>query len=139
MAGFASQVERRVTTAFFWNLQPDLVTAEAEILLLSTGARFEQLVLVVARVRVVALHAIPNRRAMHGAFEIGGVFVGMAGEAQGRSRCRDQLDAGNVLVDPDLVATHAAGGHGRVNRFALLLIRMTFQTLCRICVLVERN
>ena len=139
MAGLASHVERRVTTAFFWNVQPDLVTAEAEILFLSTGTRLQQLVLVVARVRIMALQAIADRRTMNCTFEIGSVFVGMAGEAQGRRRCSDQLDAGNVLVDPDLVATHAACGHGRVNRFALLLIRMTFQTLCRICVLVERN
>src|SRR5579864_3308911 len=86
MAGFASHVERRVATALLWNLQPNLVTAEAEILFLSTGTRLQQLVLVVARVRIVALHAIPNRRAMHGAFEIGGVFVGMAGEAQSEER-----------------------------------------------------
>src|SRR5579864_7969450 len=86
MAGFASQVERRMTTAFFRNVQPDLVTAEAEVLFLSTSTRLQQLVLVVARVRIVALHAIADRRAMHGALEIGSVFVGMAGEARSEER-----------------------------------------------------
>ena len=108
VAGFASHVERRVATAFVGNVQSDLVATEAEILFFSAGAGFEQLELVIAGVRIVALHAIAHCRAVHRAFEIGCVLVGVAGEAQGRGRCGDQLHPGYVLVDPDLVTAHAA-------------------------------
>ena len=74
VAGVASHVERGVTAAFFGNIESLFVAAEAKILLLVPRCRFQQLILVVAGVRIVALQAIAHRGRMHRALELGRIF-----------------------------------------------------------------
>src|SRR5437660_5263220 len=80
MASFATHVEGGVATALFGNVQPLFVAIKAEILALIPRRGLEQLILVVAGVRIVTLDAIAHGRRMHAAFEGSGVFVGMATE-----------------------------------------------------------
>ena len=76
---------------------------------------------------------------MHVTLDLGGVFVGMAGEAKPERHSRDQLHAGDIFVDPDLMAGETACSHGGVHGFALVLVAMTFKALGLVRVLFERN
>ena len=105
----------------------------------SPAARLQQLVLVVAGVRVVALHAIANRRSVNDTFNVGSILIGVAGEAKRVRRGRDQLDPRYIFIYPDFVAAQAAHRNRRVNRFPFGLVFMALQALLGVGVLVERN
>jgi len=88
---------------------------------------------------IVARKTIPNRRGMHFPLDIRSFFICMAGDANcGRGR-GDQLDAGHIFIDPDLVAGQAARLHCGMNGLSLGLILMAFEALGGIGLGVQRN
>ncbi len=60
----------------------------------------------------MALDAIAHGRWMDLAVDVGGVLVGMTGKAQCLRRRGRQLDAGDVAIRPNLVASCTAHRHG---------------------------
>lgn len=139
VAGVASHVERGVAATFFGDVQSLFVAIEAEILAFVPRLRFQQLILVVAGVRVVTLDAVAHGRRMHRSFESGGVFICVATQAQCLGSRSNQLDAGYVFTDPNFVAGQAAGRDRRMDCLTLRLILMAFEALRRVDILVERN
>ena len=139
VASLAAHVQRGVPAAFLWNVESLRVAGEAKVLALIAGGRLQQLELVVGLVRVVTLKAIAHSRRMDLAFEVGGILVGVAGDAQRLRRGGDQLDASDVFVDADLMTTGAAHGDGGVNILAFGLVFMALDALRRIGILVEWN
>jgi len=117
-----------MTAAFFRNVQ-DLVWQVSRDCPFYRRCRFQQLILVVRSMRIVALQAIANRRRMNGALDLGGILVGVAGETEPVGSGRDQLHAGHVLVHPNLVTTQAAHRDGGMDEFAFRLILVAFQAL----------
>jgi hypothetical protein len=76
---------------------------------------------------------------MHGAFEGGGVFVGVAGEAE-RLRARsDELDVGDVFIDPNFVTAQTSRGNGGMDGLSFRLVLVALQALLGVDVLFERN
>ena len=139
VASIAAHVERRVPAAFFCHFQSRVVAAQAEILFLVSRNRLEQLVLVFRTMRIMAFQAIPDCRAVHRAFEVGCFLVRMAGEAKRVTSGCDQLYAGDIFVDPDLMATGAAHRHRRVDCLTFCFILVTSDAGRGIRVLVERH
>ena len=139
VAGIASHVERGVTAAFFRNIQALGVAGEAEIVCFPAGGGLQQLELIVRGVRIVALQAVAHRRLVDISFDLGGVFVGVTGQAELVGSRRDQLDAGDVAIDPDLVATQAAHRDGGMDELTLALFAMAFKAFGGICFWVQRN
>ena len=115
MAGVAADIERGVTASLLWHIQAGLMAIEAKILFFPAGRGLQKLILVIARVRVVAGEAVANRRRMDCSLDLVGFFVGMAGDAKRIRRRGDQLDASDIFVDPDFVAAQAARAHRGVN------------------------
>lgn len=137
MAGLAAHVERRMAAALLGNVDPDVVATQAEVFFLTSRGRLQKLILVVARVRIVTLHAITHCGTVHGALDVGRILIRMAGQAQARRRGRDQLDPRDVFVNANLVTAGAAHRDRRVNGLAFALFRVAFQALGGICVFVE--
>jgi len=88
-------------------------------------------------VRIVTLHAVANRRGVNLAFGVGGLLVGVAGDAERHGGSRGQLHAGNIFLYPDLMATGAAHGDRRMNRLALALVLMALSARRRIRLGIE--
>ena len=82
MAGVAAHVESRVTAALLWNVLALIVAGETEVFLFSADCRFQQLILVVAGVRVVAGEAVANRWLVNRTLNLCRVFFGVAAEAE---------------------------------------------------------
>src|SRR4051812_31205911 len=82
VAGFAAHVEGSVAAALLGNVQSLGMAAEAEVLVLVAGGCLQQLELVVGLVRIMTLHAIANCGRMNLAFEVGGIVIGVAGQAE---------------------------------------------------------
>jgi len=61
--------------------------------------------------RVVTFNAVTDRRRMYGPFQSRRIFIGVAGDAEGLWSGGDELYAGDVFIDPDLVTTGAAHGN----------------------------
>ena len=139
VAGVAAHIESGVTAALLGHIQSGLVATEAEILFLAARNRLQELILVVAGVRIVAREAVANRGRMHRPLDVSRFLVRMAGDAKRSRRGGDQLDAGNVFIDPDLMAAQAAGGHGGMNGLAFRFVVVALQALGGIGVLVQRN
>jgi hypothetical protein len=95
------------------------VATEAEVFFFPAGSRLQELILVVAGVRIVAGEAVANRGRMHRPLDVGRFLVGVAGDAKRGRSGGDQLDARDVFVDADLMAAQAAHGHGGMNGLAL--------------------
>jgi hypothetical protein len=128
-----------MTAALIRNVQTLRVAGKTEIILLLPGGRLEQLVFVVRNMWIVAGQAVSDRRLVHVSFYLGGIFVAVAGKAELVGGGRGELNTSDVFGDPDLVAAEAARSHGRVDRFALVLLAVTFKALGRVGVLVKRN
>jgi len=139
VAGVAAHIERGVAAAFFRDIGAGLVALEAEIFLFAAGSRLEELIFVVRDVRVMAGEAVADRGRMNGAFDVRGGLVGMAGEAERGRRGGDELDAGYILIDADLMATETAGGHGGMHGLALGFVFVAFKALGGVGLGVERN
>src|SRR5579872_4574973 len=75
VAGFAAHIESGVAAAFLGNVQAGVMATEAEIFFLLAGSGLQQLVLIVGNMRVVTLQAVPLRRRMNRALEVGGILV----------------------------------------------------------------
>src|SRR5208337_587313 len=89
--------------------------------------------------RVVALQTIPHRWLVHQSLELRGVLVRVAGEAQRLWLRGGQLDPRNILVYSNFVARGAPHRNRRVHRLTLGLLRVTFQALRRIRILLQRH
>ena len=74
--------------------------------------------------RIVALYAVANRRGVNLALYVGCFLVGVAGNAESYGSGCEELYAGGVFVDPDLVTTGTAHRNCRMNRLTLCLIFM---------------
>ena len=108
VAGIAAGVERWMAAPFFRDALPNRVATEAQVAFLVPGGRLEQLELVVGSVRIVTLEAVAHRRLVHCALDFGGILVGVAAETEIERRGRSQLDARQILVDPNLMTGGAA-------------------------------
>ena len=139
MAGVAAGVQGRVAAALLRRVLADGVAFQAEILLRPAGQRLQQLIGIVAGMGVVALEAIADGGLVDGSFDVRGILIGMAGEAQGGGSGGDELDPRHILAYPDFVTACAAQGYRRMDVFPFGLIRVALQALGRIRVLVERN
>lgn len=139
VAGVASHIERGMAAAFFGDVQSLLVAIETEILAFVSRLGFQQLILVVAGMRVVTLDAIAHRRRMHRPFKSRGIFFGMATQAESLGSRSNQLDASYVFTDPNFVTAQTSRRNRRMDSLALRLILMALEALRRIDVLVERN
>ena len=122
MAGIATHIERRVSAAFLRHMQSRLVAREAEIFLHPTRHGFQQLILVVAGMRIVACQAVAHRGRMHRSFNIGRFLIRMTGKAKPIRSSGNQLHACDIFSDSDLMAGQAPHGDRGVNRFSLRLI-----------------
>ena len=105
VARIATHIERRVTAALGGNVQALLVAGKAEVFFLAATCCFQQLVFVIRGVRIVTFEAISNCRAVNRTLDVGSVLIGMACDAKSGRCGRDQLDAGDVLCDANLMTT----------------------------------
>jgi len=85
----------------------------------------------------VASETVANRRGMHRSLDVCGFLICVAGNAKRGWGGGDELDAGDVFIDPDLMAASAAGGHRGVNGFAFVFAFMALEALGGVGVLVE--
>src|SRR5579863_4571107 len=88
--------------------------------------------------RIVAGQAIANGGRVNASFNLRGIFVAMASEAELVGSGGDQLDVSDIPVDPNLVATQATHRDCGMDRLAFGLILMASQTGCRIGFRIER-
>jgi len=139
VAGVATHIERCMTAAFFRHIQSGLMATGAEVFLFTARGRLQELILVVAGVCIVAAEAVANRRGMHRTLDVSGFLIRMTGEAKRGGSRGDELYASDVLVDPDLMATQAARGHGRMNVLAFRLVLVALKALRGVRLLVQWN
>lgn len=128
-----------MAAAFVGNICALRVAAEAEIVLLLAGGRFQQLVLVRRSVRVVAGQAIANGRLVDLSLDLRGIFVAVAGEAELVRGGGDQHYPGGVFVDADLVTAQTAGGDSGVDGLALGFVFVTLEAFRAIDLGIKRN
>ncbi len=139
VARVATGIERGVAAALVVSVQAGFVAIEAEVFLFSAGYGLEELILVFAHVRIVTGKAVANCRGMHGALDVGGLLVGVAGEAKTVGCRSDELDVGDIFIDPDFMAAQTAGGHGGMNGLAPGFVLVALETLFGVDVLIERD
>ena len=125
VAGVAAHIQRRVPAAFLGNVDALVMAGEAEVLCLVSRRRLQELILVVGLMRIMALQAIANRRGMNCPVKAGGVHIGVAGNAERLRSGGDQLYAGDVFINPDLVTARTSGGDGRVDVLAFCFVLVT--------------
>src|ERR1022692_4732273 len=77
-----THVERGVTATLLGHIQPGLVATDAEVFFFAARHGFEELVLVVAGVRIVAGYAVANRGGMHGSLDVGRFLICVASNAK---------------------------------------------------------
>ena len=80
VAGVAAHVERGMSAALLGHVQPGLMATQAEVLLFPARRRLQQLILVIAGVRIMATEAVANRGGMHRPLDVGRFLVCMAGK-----------------------------------------------------------
>lgn len=138
VASVAPHIEGGMPAALLRDIHSFAMAGEAQIVVLA-GARggLQQLVLVVRTVRVVTCEAIAHGGLMNVPFNLRGILISMATQAQLRRRSGDQLYPGRVLIHSYFMATQAAGLHGRMDGLTLRLIAVALQTLGGFNILVE--
>ncbi len=129
VAGFAAHVQCGMTATLLGDVQSLRMAAETEVLVLVTGGRLQKLEFVVGLMWIVTLHAVANRRRVDFAFDVGGVVISVAGEAERLRRCGDELDAGDVFIDSNLVTTCASRRDRRVDVLSFGFIRVALCAL----------
>lgn len=139
MAGVTAHVECGVAAAFRGDILTLVVARETEVALLIAGRRFKQLILVVARMWIVTGQAVTNRGLVNRTFELGRVFVAVAGQAKLVGGSGDQHHPGDVFVNPDFVTAQAPRGDGGVDRLTFAFVFVALQALRRIYILLERD
>ena len=115
------------------------MTSAAEVLFFSTGHGFEELILVVAGVGIVTGKAVADRGRVNGSLDVGCFLIGVTGETESIRSGRDQLDARDIFIDPDLMAAQTSGRHGGMNGLALVLVLVALKALGGIGVLLQRD
>ena len=136
VASIAAHIECGMATPLLGYVQSFFVTIEAEILALVPRRGLEQLILIVAGMRVVTLDAVSHSGRMHRPFNSGCIFVRVATEAQRLRSRSDELDAGYVFIDPNFVTAQASRGNGGVDRLTLRFVLMALQALLGVNILV---
>jgi len=139
VATVASHVQSGVTAALFGNVEALSVAGEAKIVLLIAGHGFQQLILIVGSVRVMAFDAVADGGRMDRPFQRGRVLIGVAGDAERLRRRGRELYPGDVFIDSDLMAGQATHRDCGVDELSLRFILVAFQAFGRIDVLVQRN
>src|SRR5215472_750896 len=139
MAGIAACVEGYMPATLLGNADANLVTGEAKIVLLIAGLRFEQLVFVVRRVRIMAFQAVADRWAVHRTFDLRSVLIRMTGQAKTSWGRGDELYASDVFVHAHFVTRIASEGDRGMNELSFGLVFVARSALAEIGVLVERN
>src|SRR5580692_2260186 len=124
VAGVAAHVEGCMPAAFLGNVLADPVATQTEVFFLISRDWFQQLILILRSMRIVALHAVTHSRRMNRTFYVGGILVGVAGQTEGMGRGRNQLYASDIFCGANLVATGAAHGDRGMHRLPLSLIFM---------------
>lgn len=125
VAGVATRVQRSVAAAPIRRIRPLRVASQAEIVFLIARGELQQLILVVGGVRIVAGQAIANRRRVHFTLDLGGIFIGVAGEAELVRSGGDQLYVSVISIDPDFMAAQAAHRYRGMDGLALGFVFMT--------------
>ena len=87
----------------------------------------------------MAGQAVTDRGRMNFAFDLRRVFIGVAGQAEFVGSGRDQLDVGDVAIDADFVAGHAAHRHRRMYKLSLGFIFVAGEAGGGVGLGVERN
>ena len=103
VARIATHIERHMTAALGGNVQALLVAGKAEVFFLTATCCFQQLVLVIRGVRIVTLEAVSYCWDVNRTLDVGSVLIGVAGDAKSGRCGRDQLDAGDVFGDANLM------------------------------------
>lgn len=67
----------------------------------------------------MTLQAVAHGRGMDSAFDVGGIFVGVAGQTESDGSSGDQLDSSNVAIDANFVTTGATEGDRGMDELAL--------------------
>ena len=129
MAGFATHIQRRVPAPRCGNVKTLRVASQAEVFALTARCRLQQLVLVIADVRIVALKAIANRWGMDFPFQIGGVHAGMAGETEGLRCGGRELNPGDIFGYADFMTAGTAGRNGGVDELPFSFVLVTLNAL----------
>lgn len=89
--------------------------------------------------RIVALEAIANCRAVDLACVLGGIFISVALQTDLDRRRRYELYAGDIAVDANFMAAQTARRHRRMNSFAFGLVLVALQALLAGDVLFKRH
>ena len=97
------------------------------------------MVLVVRSMRIVALQAIADGGIVDASFDINGIFITMALDAELDWGYCLEVYAGNIIGYPDFVATQAAGGDCGMDGLPLRFVLMTLQTFTPIDALLKVN
>jgi hypothetical protein len=137
VASVAAHVEGGVAAAVFPRVfRANLVAGEAEIIVLIARGGFQQLILVVGGVRVVAFQTVANSWRVHMAFELGSVFIGVARKAKFVWSRANERYVSCILVGPDLMTTQTAHRDRGMDGLALRLILVAFEALGGVDVLI---
>ena len=128
-----------MAAALFGDVQSLRMAIQAEILALSPGSAFSNWFLL--SLVCGSWHLMQSRTAggCTVPFRVGGIFLRVATQTERLGRRGDQLDPGDVFVDPNFVTAQTSRRDGRVDRFAFRLILMALKALGRVDVLVERH
>lgn len=87
----------------------------------------------------MTLQAIAHGRRMDSAFDVGGIFVGVAGQAERDGGGGDQLDASHITIHAYLVTTGAAQGDRGMDGLAFGFIFVAGDAGGRISLWVKRD
>jgi hypothetical protein len=139
MAGLATHIEGGMTAATFWDVDADVVAAQAEVLIARRARhRLQKLVRIVGLMRIVALQAITDSRRMHRLSSLNLLLI-MAAQAESLRRRGDQLHPSHIAGDANFVAAQASSRDRRMHCLSFALVFMAFEALRGIYILLERN
>ena len=139
VASFTTHIKGCMPAPFVGNVHAHGVALEAEVLAFVAGVGLDQLILVVGLVWVMALDAIANRGRMNGTLQGFGILIVVTGETNGGRARGDELYAGDIFVDADLVAARTTHRDSGVYELSLGLVFVALDTFGRVGVLVQWN
>jgi hypothetical protein len=138
VAGLTTHIQSGMAAAPLFDANTYFVARQAEILVLpSARNRFHQMVLVIRRMRIVALQAIADGREMDTSLDFIGIFIAMALDTKLDWGYGFEINARNIIVFTDLVTTQTSVCDRRMDGLPLLFILMTLQTLTPIDILLK--